>query len=71
MLQGSPVCVNVTPLQIELLERDLEELRTSFNEAKKDNLHLQEVIEKQKLYVIIILIHTISNKYSKIAYFLK
>ncbi|KAK0170959.1 hypothetical protein PV328_008735 [Microctonus aethiopoides] len=47
--KGSPVCVNVTPLQIELLERDFEELKTSFNEAKKENLHLKEVIEKQNL----------------------
>ncbi|XP_011303841.1 uncharacterized protein [Fopius arisanus] len=47
--KGSPVSVNVTPLQIELLERDLEELRVSFNETKKHNQHLQEVIDEQKI----------------------
>ncbi|XP_034949307.1 uncharacterized protein [Chelonus insularis] len=35
--------------KIELLERDLEELKVSFNEAKKQNFQLQEVIENQKI----------------------
>ncbi|XP_063975468.1 uncharacterized protein LOC135161643 isoform X2 [Diachasmimorpha longicaudata] len=35
--------------KIELLERDLEELRVSFNEAKKQNQQLQDVIEEQKI----------------------
>ncbi|XP_015115642.1 uncharacterized protein LOC107040195 isoform X2 [Diachasma alloeum] len=35
--------------KIELLERDLEELRVSFNEAKKQNQQLQDVVEEQKI----------------------
>ncbi|XP_008558560.1 uncharacterized protein LOC103579042 isoform X2 [Microplitis demolitor] len=35
--------------KIELLERDLEELKVSFNDVKKQNVHLLEIIEQQKL----------------------
>jgi len=40
----SPGQVNVTPLQIELLERDLADLKTNFSEAKTRNVYLQGVV---------------------------
>lgn len=46
--KGSPSCVNVTPLQVELLEKDLQDIKTSLNEAKRHNIHLDDIIEKQK-----------------------
>lgn len=38
----------VNPLQIEILERNLAELRTDFSEAKTKNVYLQNVIDEQK-----------------------
>ncbi|OXU25408.1 hypothetical protein TSAR_012626 [Trichomalopsis sarcophagae] len=46
--QGSPASVNVAPLQVELLEKDLQDMKSSLNEAKTRNIYLSEVIEKQK-----------------------
>ncbi|XP_051163795.1 putative uncharacterized protein DDB_G0281733 [Leptopilina boulardi] len=46
--KGSPSCVNVTPLQVELLEKDLQDIKTSLNDAKKHNIYLDDIIEKQK-----------------------
>ncbi|XP_033219578.1 uncharacterized protein LOC117174507 [Belonocnema kinseyi] len=46
--KGSPAYVNVTPLQVELLEKDLQDIKTSLNESKTHNIHLSEIIEKQK-----------------------
>ncbi|KAJ8676334.1 hypothetical protein QAD02_012121 [Eretmocerus hayati] len=46
--KGSPCNINVTPLQVELLEKDLQDLKTSLNDARKRNVYLSEVIEKQK-----------------------
>ncbi|XP_043514006.1 uncharacterized protein LOC122530776 isoform X1 [Frieseomelitta varia] len=47
-LQGSPVCVNITPLQVELLEKDLQDIKISLQEAKTQNQYLSEIIEEQK-----------------------
>lgn len=44
----SPANINVTPLQVELLEKDLQDIKASLNEAKKRNIYLSEMIEKQK-----------------------
>lgn len=46
--KGSPVCVNVTPLQVELLEKDLQDIKTSLQDAKTRNQCLTEIIEQQK-----------------------
>ncbi|XP_015605106.1 uncharacterized protein LOC107272449 isoform X2 [Cephus cinctus] len=46
--KGSPVCVNLAPLQVELLERDLQDIKASLHEAKTHNLYLSEIIERQK-----------------------
>lgn len=40
----SPGQVNITPLQIELLERDLAELKTNLSEARTRNVYLQGVV---------------------------
>lgn len=49
--QGSPVCVNITPLQVELLEKDLQDTKISLQEAKTQNQFLSEIIEEQKKLV--------------------
>lgn len=46
--KGSPVCINATPLQVELLEKDLQDIKTSLQEAKTYNQHLSGIIERQK-----------------------
>lgn len=50
--QGSPVCVNVTPLQVELLEKDLQDIKASLQDAKTHNQCLTEIIEQQKKLVV-------------------
>lgn len=52
-LQGSPVGVNVTPLQVELLEKDLQDIKVSLQEAKTHNQYLSNIIEQQKKLVIL------------------
>lgn len=44
----SPGQVNITPLQIELLERDLADLKTNFSESRTRNVYLQSVVDEQK-----------------------
>ncbi|XP_012527401.1 uncharacterized protein LOC105831663 [Monomorium pharaonis] len=46
--KGSPTCVNITPLQVELLEKDLQDIKMSLQEAKTHNQYLSNVIEQQK-----------------------
>ncbi|XP_035723143.1 uncharacterized protein LOC118442073 isoform X1 [Vespa mandarinia] len=46
--KGSPVCVNVTPLQVELLEKDLQDIKASLQDAKTHNQCLTEIIDQQK-----------------------
>lgn len=46
------MCVNVTPLQVELLEKDLQDIKTSLQEAKTHNQYLSSIIEQQKKLVI-------------------
>lgn len=45
-LQESPT--NITPLQIELLEKDLQDLKISLDEEKKLNATLSATVDKQK-----------------------
>lgn len=56
--QGSPVCVNITPLQVELLEKDLQDIKISLQEAKTQNQYLSEIIEEQKKLVAAIIIES-------------
>ncbi|XP_026289880.1 uncharacterized protein LOC113214656 [Frankliniella occidentalis] len=44
----SPKQVNVSSLQVEILERDLAELRSLLNEAKAQNSSLENIIDEQK-----------------------
>ncbi|EFN62954.1 hypothetical protein EAG_02935 [Camponotus floridanus] len=46
--KNSPICVNVTPLQVELLEKDLQDIKASLHEAKTHNQYLSSIIEQQK-----------------------
>ncbi|KAM0733260.1 hypothetical protein ACS0PU_012809 [Formica fusca] len=46
--KNSPMCVNVTPLQVELLEKDLQDIKASLQEAKTHNQYLSSIIEQQK-----------------------
>ncbi|EZA54351.1 hypothetical protein DMN91_001636 [Ooceraea biroi] len=46
--KGSPICVNVAPLQVELLEKDLQDIKASLQEAKTQNQYLSNIIEQQK-----------------------
>nr|XP_003699304.1 PREDICTED: uncharacterized protein LOC100879876 [Megachile rotundata]XP_012145485.1 PREDICTED: uncharacterized protein LOC100879876 [Megachile rotundata] len=46
--KGSPVCVNISSLQVELLEKDLQDTKISLQEAKNQNQYLSEIIEQQK-----------------------
>lgn len=46
--KDSPVCVNATPLQVELLEKDLQDTKVALQEAKTQNHYLSEIIEQQK-----------------------
>lgn len=50
--QGSPVRVNVAPLQVELLEKDLQDIKISLQEAKTQNQYLSDIVEQQKKLVI-------------------
>lgn len=52
-LQSSPICVNVTPLQVELLEKDLQDIKASLQEAKTHNQYLSNIIEQQKKLVVL------------------
>lgn len=52
LLQGSPVCVNISSLQVELLEKDLQDTKISLQEAKNQNQYLSEIIEQQNKLVI-------------------
>lgn len=51
-MQDSPVCVNIAPLQVELLEKDLQDIKISLQDAKTQNQYLSEIIEQQKKLVI-------------------
>lgn len=44
----SPNQVNITSLQVEILERDLAELRTNLSEARTRNVYLQNIVDEQK-----------------------
>nr|CAD7444210.1 unnamed protein product [Timema bartmani] len=44
----SPKQVNMTPLQVEILERDIAELKGALQEAKTKNLYLSGIVEEQK-----------------------
>ncbi|KAL0272271.1 UNVERIFIED_CONTAM: hypothetical protein PYX00_005312 [Menopon gallinae] len=44
----SPKQVNATPLQIELMERDIAELKTNLGEARTRNVYLQNIVDEQK-----------------------
>ncbi|XP_026666481.1 basic-leucine zipper transcription factor A-like isoform X2 [Ceratina calcarata] len=46
--KGSPICVNITPLQVELLEKELQDTKLSLQEAKTQNQQLTEIVEEQK-----------------------
>ncbi|XP_053983558.1 uncharacterized protein LOC128886625 [Hylaeus anthracinus] len=46
--KGSPVCVNIAPLQVELLEKDLQDIKISLQKAKTQNQYYSEIIEQQK-----------------------
>lgn len=54
-IQNSPICVNVTPLQVELLEKDLQDIKASLQEAKTHNQYLSSIIEQQKKSVYVLL----------------
>lgn len=51
-MQGSPLSVNVAPLQVELLEKDLQDTKISLEEVKTQNQYLNEIVEQQKELVI-------------------
>lgn len=44
----SPKQINVTPLQIELLEKELGELKLSLQEANTKNSYLSAIVDEQK-----------------------
>lgn len=44
----SPKQVNVTPLQVELLERELGELKIHMQDVNTRNLYLTAIIDEQK-----------------------
>ncbi|KAK6637217.1 hypothetical protein RUM44_007631 [Polyplax serrata] len=44
----SPEQVNVTPLQVEILERNIADLRMNLSEARTRNVYLQNIIDEQK-----------------------
>ena len=46
--KGSPLSVNVAPLQVELLEKDLQDTKISLQEVKTQNQYLNEIVEQQK-----------------------
>lgn len=56
LLQGSPVCVNVTPLQVELLEKDLQDTKISLQVLRTENQYFSEIIEEQKKLVVALII---------------
>lgn len=48
----SPKQVNVTPLQVELLEKELGELKINLQEANTKNSYLSAIVDEQKKYII-------------------
>ncbi|GLH11078.1 Uncharacterized protein GBIM_15920 [Gryllus bimaculatus] len=44
----SPKQANVTPLQIELLEKEIAELKSALHEAKTKNVYLSAIVEEQR-----------------------
>ncbi|XP_015172575.1 PREDICTED: uncharacterized protein LOC107064417 isoform X2 [Polistes dominula] len=49
--KGSPVSMNVTPLKVELLEKELQDVKDSLQSVKAYNKVLTEVILKQEEHV--------------------
>lgn len=44
----SPKQVNVTPLQVELLEREMSDLKIQLQEAESRNVYLSAIVDEQK-----------------------
>lgn len=45
---SSPKPINITPLQVELLDKELHELRLQLNEAEGRNVYLSAIVDEQK-----------------------
>ena len=50
----SPKEINTRSLQVEMLEREITELKTSLTEANSKNSTLTQLLETQKMYVNVI-----------------
>ncbi|XP_066593885.1 girdin-like [Prorops nasuta] len=46
--KDSPTNLNKTPLQVELLQKDLEEAKASLKQAQTNNKNLSDIIQQQK-----------------------
>lgn len=44
----SPKPVNITPLQIEILEKELGELKFQLQEVESRNVYLSAIVDEQK-----------------------
>lgn len=44
----SPKQLNMTSLQVEILEKEIAELKAALQEAKTKNVHLTGIVEEQK-----------------------
>lgn len=45
---SSPKSVNITPLQVELLEKELGELKLHMHDVESQNMYLSAIVEEQK-----------------------
>ena len=53
----SPKQLNMTSLQVEILEKEIAELKATLQEAKTKNVYLTGIVEEQKKYCISIFMH--------------
>lgn len=49
-IYSSPKPFNITPLQVEILEKELSDLKLQLQETESRNLYLSAIVDEQKKY---------------------
>lgn len=47
-MYSSPKQINITPLQVEILEKELGELKFQLQEIESRNVYLSAIVDEQK-----------------------
>lgn len=51
-IYSSPKPFNITPLQVEILEKEMADLKLQLQETESRNLYLSAIVDEQKKYVL-------------------